>query len=208
MNRALIAGHLIEVRERQAAGHEIVIPPRVGPVPVERTHKESCMKSFRKVGACLLVAMIASGLGLDTQARPAPQAKTDAKVVAKLALILEQSGYSYTKAAENVWVVKFKGKSLLEFSVFVASAEDLVVIGAVVAPKKSMNVTPEMMFKLLRLVHSIDRVKIGFDDDEDLFVRCEVAARTLDLDAFKADIEQVAAGTDQVHAAITAYLVN
>src|SRR5712691_6548573 len=117
------------------------------------------MKSFRRVWMCLLVTTIASGVLLDAQALPGRQAKTDARLVAKLAQILEQSGYTYRKAAENVWVVNFKGKSLSEINVFVTSAEDLVVMGAVVAPKKSMRVTPEMMFKLLRLVHDIDRVK-------------------------------------------------
>jgi hypothetical protein len=119
---------------------------------------------------------------------------------------LERSGYTYRNAGDNVWVVDFKGKSLSEINVFVTSAEELVVMGAVVAPKKSMKVTPEMMHKLLRLVHDIDRVKIGFDDDEDLFVRAEVAARIFDLEEFKSDMEQVAAGTDKVHAAIKTYL--
>jgi hypothetical protein len=119
---------------------------------------------------------------------------------------LERSGYTYKKAADNVWVVNFHGNSLTDIDVFVTSAENLVVIGAVVAPKKSMKVTPEMMHKLLRLAHDIDRVKIGLDDDEDLFVRSEVAARLFDLEEFKSDIEQVAAGTDKVHAAIKPYL--
>jgi hypothetical protein len=166
------------------------------------------MKSFRNAWVSVLVTVIASGVLPGARARPLPlrQSKTDARLVAKLAQILERSGYTYRKAADNVWVVNFKGKSLSEISVFVTSAEDLVVMGAVVAPKKSMRVTPEMMFKLLRLVHDIDRVKIGFDDDEDLFVRAEVAARIFDLDEFKADMEQVAAGTDKVHAAIKTYL--
>ncbi len=164
------------------------------------------MKSFRKAWMWLLVMTIASGVLPDAQARPLRQSKADARVVAKLAQILERSGYTYRKAADNVWVVNFKGKSLSDINVFVTSAEDLVVMGAVVAAKKSMRVTAEMMFKLLRLVHDIDRVKIGFDDDEDLFVRAEVAARIFDLDEFKSDMEQVAAGTDKVHAAIKTYL--
>ena len=104
-------------------------------------------------------------------------------------------------------MVSFKGKSLADISVFVTSAENLIVMGAVVAPKGSMKVTPEMMFKLLRLVHDIDRVKIGFDDDEDLFVRAEVNSKCFEVDDFKSNMEQVSAGVDQVHAAIKSYLV-
>jgi hypothetical protein len=165
------------------------------------------VKSIRTVSLTLaLMAMILSSVSFNLHAQPVGQSKPDPRVVAKLAQILERSGYTYKKAADNVWVVNFHGSSLSDIDVFVTSAENLVVIGAVVAPKKSMKVTPEMMHKLLRLAHDIDRVKIGFDDDEDLFVRSEVAARLFDLDEFKSDIEQVAAGTDKVHAAIKSYL--
>ena len=165
------------------------------------------MKSIRTVSVTLaFIAMILSSVSLNAHARPPRQSKSDAQVVSKLAQILERSGYTYKKAADNVWVVNFHGNSLTDIDVFVTSAENLVVIGAVVAPKKSMKVTPEMMHKLLRLAHDIDRVKIGLDDDEDLFVRSEVAARLFDLEEFKSDIEQVAAGTDKVHAAIKTYL--
>lgn len=45
------------------------------------------------------------------------------------------------------------------------------------------------MYKLLRLSHSIDYVKIGLDDDEDLFVRTEVKTKLMDLQEFKAIVE-------------------
>jgi len=165
------------------------------------------VKSIRTVSVTFaLMSMILSSVSFNVHAKPVGQSKADPQVVAKLAQILERSGYTYKKAADNVWVVNFHGNSLTDIDVFVTSAENLVVIGAVVAPKKSMKVSPEMMHKLLRLAHDIDRVKIGFDDDEDLFVRAEVAARLFDLEEFKSDIEQVAAGTDKVHAAIKTYL--
>jgi hypothetical protein len=165
------------------------------------------MKSFRKTFAVVstIVALFAC-ISPETLARPHTQAKQDKQVVAKLAQLLEQSGYPYRKAAENVWVVNFKGKSLTDINVFVTSAESLVVMGAVVAPKSSMKVTQEMTVKLLRIVHDIDRVKIGFDSDDDLFLRAEVGAKCLDLAEFKDYMEQVSAGTDKVHAAIKAYL--
>jgi hypothetical protein len=63
------------------------------------------------------------------------------------------------------------------------------------------------MFKLLRIVHDIDRVKIGFDDDEDLFLRAEVTNKCFDVDAFKSTMDQISAGTDKVYAAIKTSLV-
>lgn len=154
----------------------------------------------------MITAMLA-GLSPRVFAGSEPQVKTEAQVVARLAQILERSGYPYKKAADNVWVVSFKGKSLADIQVIVTSVENLIVMGAVVAPKSSMRVGQEMMFKLLKLTHDIDRVKIGFDSDDDLFVRAEVTAKCFDADEFKSNMEQVSGGADQIHAAIKSYLV-
>lgn len=166
------------------------------------------MKSFCRVILFGLMTMtIVASIMPATSAKPFPQTKTDSQVVSKLAEILERSGYPYRKAADNVWVVTFKGKSKADIQVFVTSAENLIVMGTVVAPKASMKVTPELMFKLLRMVHDIDRVKIGFDDDEDLFLRAEVTNKCFDVDAFKSTMDQISAGTDKVYAAIRTSLV-
>ena len=142
-----------------------------------------------------------------TAAKPLPQTKSDPQIVAKLAQILERSGYPYKKAADNVWVVSFKGKSKVDIQVFVTSAENLIVMGTVIAAKASMKVTPELMFKLLRIVHDIDRVKIGFDEDEDLFLRAEVTNKCFDVADFKSSMDQISAGADKVYAAIKTSLV-
>ena len=135
------------------------------------------------------------------------QVKTDPQVVAKLAQTLDKSGFPYRKATENVWVINFKDRSSADINVLVTSAENLIVIGAVVAEKRAMKVSPEMMFKLLRLVHDIDRVKIGFDDDEDLFLRAELNSKCLDVPEFKSAVEQVSGGVDRVRTEIKSSLV-
>jgi hypothetical protein len=160
------------------------------------------MKTFRKAAMLMLMAAIVAGVSLKTEARRLPQVKSDAQTVAKLAQILERSGYTYKKAADNVWLVNFQGNSLADINVIVTSAEDLIIMGVIVAQKSAMRVTPEMMRKLLKLTHEIDRVKIGFDNDDDLFVRSEVSARLFDLEEFKSAMQQVAAASDKVHATI------
>src|SRR5438105_2839894 len=117
------------------------------------------MKSFRKAVMILVMATMAANTGLQADARRLWQAKGDPQTVAKLAQILERSGYTYKKAADNVWVANFKGDSLTDIHVIVTSAEGLIVMGVVVAEKSAMQVTPEMMRKLLKLTHEIDRVK-------------------------------------------------
>jgi hypothetical protein len=154
----------------------------------------------------MTTAMFASAV-LKADARRLAQAKSDSQTVAKLAQILERSGYTYKKAADNVWLVNFKGDSLADINVIVTSNEGLIIMAVVVAEKSAMRVTPEMMRKLLKLTHEIDRVKIGFDNDDDLFVRSEVSARLFDLEEFKSDMQQVAAASDKIHAAIKPFVV-
>lgn len=166
------------------------------------------MKSFcKRIVFGLMTMAIAASAMPATPANPLPQTKTDPRVVSNLAQILERSGYPYRKAGDNVWVVSFKGKSKPDIQVFVTSAENLIVMGTVVAAKASMKVTPELMFKLLRIVHDIDRVKIGFDDDEDLFLRAEVTNKCFDVESFKSSMDQISAGTDKVYAAIKTSLI-
>jgi hypothetical protein len=165
------------------------------------------MKSFRKAAMIMMMAAMLASAVSKADARRLAQAKSDPQTVAKLVQILERSGYTYKKAADNVWLVNFKGDSLADINVILTSAEGLIVMSVVVAEKSAMRVTPEMMRKLLKLTHEIDRVKIGFDNDDDLFVRSEVNARLFDLEEFKSDMQQVAAASDKVHAAIKPFVV-
>jgi hypothetical protein len=123
-----------------------------------------------------------------------------------IARLLDQSGYTYTKAADGVWAIPFKGKGLTDFNVVVATQQDIAVIFAIVAEKKNFRVTPEAMGKLLRLNSDLDRVKIGIDEEGDTFARVDLSIRILDGQEFKANIEQVAAAADVVYGAIKPYL--
>jgi hypothetical protein len=155
------------------------------------------LSSKRCTAVLLLLLVIAS---------PTAAVQSSTSVPARLAQLLDKSGYKFTKAADNVWIVPFMGKSMGHFPVFVTSVEGLVVTAAVVAKKDSLSLTPEAMQKLLHLAHNLDRVKIGLDDDGDLFVRTEVTARTYDDAELKADFEQVAAAADEIRAAINPYV--
>jgi len=152
----------------------------------------------------LLVLLLAASLPLGAQARPiepAPQTS-----VARVEQWLKESGYQYKNTGTGTWVVNYAGRGGASWQVLVAAGSDFVVIGVVVAFKKEMKVNSEMMFKLLRLSHSIDYVKIGFDDDEDLFVRTEVKSKLLDAPEFKANIERNAKAASTIHDEIKAFI--
>jgi hypothetical protein len=139
------------------------------------------------------------------QAQPKAEPKA-AKSPPRMLEILEASGYSYTKAKDNVWTIPFQGKTLAQFNVFVALSSNLVVIGAVPVEKKNLNVTPELMRKLLQFNEDLDRVKVGIDEEGDLFIRVDSSLRVMDAEEFKAIVEQVAAATDVVYSGIRQFV--
>jgi hypothetical protein len=128
------------------------------------------------------------------------------KPAAVLARLLEQSGYTYTKAAESVWTIAFKGKALPQFTLVATAHEDMAVLFVILAKKTELKLSPELMIKLLKLNVDLDRVKIGLDDDGDANVRVDLSIRRLDLAELKANIEQLSGAADEVYAAIKPYL--
>ena len=88
------------------------------------------MRLFHKITVVSLVLM---AISVTSAADPRGQVKSDPQIVSKLAQILEKSGYTYRKAADNVWVVSFKGKTKADIQVFVTSAENLVIMGTLAA---------------------------------------------------------------------------
>jgi hypothetical protein len=140
------------------------------------------------------------------QASSFPQTTT-AQSSAKVAQFLKQSGYTYKQAAETVWVVKMNGVELKEYEALVATNEGIVVIGVVMANRKALKSSDDLLFKLLKLNHEKDFMKIGFDNDDDLFIRTEHKVRNLDLDEFKSLVEQVKAATDMLYTEIKPSLI-
>ena len=154
----------------------------------------------------LTKAIFVPVLLLCLQAFPQPANAQDKSSPTRISQLLEESGYPYTKAADSVWTIPFEGKALFKFNVVVSTQQNILVLFAIVAEKKKLRVTPEMMQRLLRLNSELDRVKIGIDDQGDAFVRVDLSIRVLDSQELKANIEQVAAAADEVFAAIKPFI--
>lgn len=133
--------------------------------------------------------------------------KSSSKV--KVAKFLEQVGGTYTKVSEGVWQIPHNGKSLANFDVLVITVpdSDLLAIFATVVEKKNLKISQNLLYKLLRFNNAADRAKVGFDDDDDLFVRIDLDSRTVDLKEFQEALGQVAAVSDEVYAAIKGSIV-
>ncbi len=134
-----------------------------------------------------------------TLSSTAAVAQTTEASSAKVAQLLHGFGTPFTQKTPTVWVMDYNGKHLKDFRVILAVEGDLLVSFVTVAPKARIQTTPDFMHKVMRLNSKLDRVKIGLDSDEDLFVRIDSSVRILDADEFKQVIDQLAAATDDVY---------
>jgi hypothetical protein len=160
----------------------------------------------KRIFMFMTLTILLSSQSIGVQATSLPQSTT-AQTSAKVAQWLKQSGFTYTKASETVWVVKSKGNILGDFETFVATNENVVVIGVVMARQKNLKMTQEALLKILKLNHDNDFVKIGIDEDNDLFVRLERKIRTLDFEEFIACYSEVILASDNVYKNIKPFLV-
>ena len=156
----------------------------------------------------LLVTLVCAPAWAQAQKPDAPTAVQDKAAAAKVVQLLEGSGHSYTKAKDNVWVIKFKGNQREEIPVIIIYAENMLILVSVVAEKAEIKVSPDMMQKLLKLNDHLDRVKVGIDnEDDDVFVRIDLSLRVVDEQEFKANLEQISAAADETYAALKPFLV-
>ncbi len=164
-------------------------------------HKSNFFRSLVLTASCLFLfsATIRAELPLASAAQDNEE---------KIGKLLTDSGYNVRKTGKGTWVIARQNKEMGVIQVLVASGADFVVTGVIIAFKKNMSASPEMMRKLLKLNHSLDYVKVGFDDDDDLFVRSEMKSKFLDAADLKAEIERVCSYADKVFLDIKPYLVN
>ncbi len=138
--------------------------------------------------------------------RKIPPKERESGEAAKMARLLDSTGYSYVKRKPNVWSIAFQGKSLGKSVVVVALTPKLIVLFAIVSPGTAIEKAPQLMQALLRANSTFDYVKIGFDHDGALFVRLDAPARLTDARQLKTDIEQVMRASDEVSGQIAPYI--
>ena len=150
-----------------------------------------------RLGCGLLLGLLLSlpAWGADDTAKADPNA-------AKVFRLLKAAGYDYTKKTDTVWYVMRHGKTLGDYKVIGANQGDLLVVFVTVAKKEHIEMDLDLASKMLSLNNDLDQVKIGIDDDGDAFVRTDISIRTLDQQAFKEMVEQVAASAEETYAAI------
>ena len=140
---------------------------------------------------------------LQAQTPAAPDPVKTANI-AKVNQLLQQSGYNARKTGDSTWLLEYPatGRKILA-----AAGRDFVVLGIVVAEKKNLKQSTELYYKLLKLNHSQDYVKIVLDDDDDVTVRSEVRSWLLDLRQIKAMVEDLNKSAVKIRQEITPFLI-
>jgi Putative bacterial sensory transduction regulator len=157
------------------------------------------IRALSRATTCLIVAAgLAAAAGSAEDFGPSG--------AAKVSQLMKASGYDFSQKTDSVWAADFTGKNLKNFRLIVAIQDDVLVSFVTIAEKAKMPVNVAFMRKLLRYNSTLDRVKIGFDDDGDLFVRCDASVRVLDAKEFHSIVDQVSAASDEVYKGIAEFL--
>jgi hypothetical protein len=128
-------------------------------------------------------------------------------LASRLETLLKEGGYkSLAKVNDAVWTLDFNGKRLAKFRVIVTLSEKessgiIVAFANPVSKGQLPKNNTKLLTLLLKANYDFDYVKIGIDNDGDLFVRADLPPDT-DLPHFKSVIEQVAAATDDLYGKI------
>ena len=161
---------------------------------------------MRRLRAATLVVLLTAFASTLWSPSPIRAMQPVDEVATKIADLLDQSGYTYTKHNETVWSIKRQGNNLSQFKVVVAAGPHIMVTFVTVVEKAQMNGSEDMLRMLLRQDHDYDYVKVGLDADDDLFVRIDSDPRLLDLRSFKDTIEQVANVADEIYKKVRPFL--
>lgn len=142
-----------------------------------------------------------------TTKKPAPAAKgKSAAETGKVERLLAATGYTFVKRKPNVWSLAFAGKTLGKSVVVLTETPRLLVMFTIVAPSAAADKTPQLMQILLRANSTFDYVKIGFDQDGDVFVRLDAPARGTDSRQLKTDLEQLMSASDELAGQIAKFV--
>jgi hypothetical protein len=153
-------------------------------------------------------AMLALILALAMPVLPPTALRAEpATLPSRLETLLKGGDYkSLAQVNDTAWTLDFNGKRLARFRVVVtlSEKENGGIIVAFVNPVSKAQLpknSVKLMTILLQANHEFDYVKVGIDDDGDLFVREDLPPDTGPA-RFRNAIEQLAAATDVLYGRI------
>jgi hypothetical protein len=163
----------------------------------------------------VVAIMIAAACAAPIQASPqAPQTQdqtqtqrpqTDADRVTEIATASKFAVNRSDAGKQPIWTITRRAEHLKEFDVILMVKNGVLISFVTVAPKSSIRRTPDLMEKMLKMNYEYDSVKIGFDEDDDAYVRIDQRLRVVDAQEFNQIIEQVSSVADALYGAMKPY---
>ena len=157
----------------------------------------------------LVIATFAAVIGIGI-APASVQAQTSPAEEARVSALLSAAKIKFAKhssAKTAAWTINRRSAERGEFQVVLTVKSDLLIVFVTVEQKARILRSPELDQKLLKMSYKFDFVKIGIDDDDDVYVRIDTHLRLLDSAALVEIIEQVSRITDNVYVALKPHLV-
>jgi hypothetical protein len=154
--------------------------------------------TFNLARLCLIAALL-----LSLVLPMAAQTSTDGTV--KMVSLMQANNYNFTTTrSPTVWVIHFTGTHLKDIKVVLALdvTNNQMVIFVTVVEKRRMPVTTDFMHNLLKQNHALDRVKVGFDADDDLSVRIDAPLRIADATELHDIVTQIKNASDEIYGQI------
>lgn len=119
-----------------------------------------------------------------------PRSRAAEQAAASVAATLQQTGLTYRKSSDAVWVVTFKSSSGTPIDVIINAQNELVIVFAVVA--RAPRLSAEQLRDLLKASYSANFAKLAIDGDGDLLSLSEIALKGLNVQQLRTTIEEVA----------------
>ena len=122
--------------------------------------------------------------------------------------LIADTKYTAVKAnsVQPVWTISKHGENLGDFRVIVTTQKGLLVTFVTVAKKVNIRRTAELDRAMLKMTYDLDSVKVGFDSDEDAYVRIDATLRVVDPTEFRTIVEQVTNVSEQLGGVLKPYL--
>jgi hypothetical protein len=146
---------------------------------------------MKKLAVGLLLSLVFSGRALSQECS------------SRLQGFVNKTGYKLIVAKPcKVWVATDaltipRGEGVTGL-LLLAQEGEMGVVGAVVQSKAKLHLTADLLQKLMKMNNSLDYVKVGIDDDGDLFVRSELHMESVTGDEFSAVVKKVVEASTKI----------
>lgn len=163
------------------------------------------MKTVTAVLPAIIAVLLLSTPAAVAQ-KPEPALAQPGTFEARVEEFLQRSGFEYHKVKSNSWYLLVPGKEMAQIRVILGAGDSSIAMGAVVVPKRNLQLSTDALQKLMKLSYDLNYVRVCIDSDDDLIVMAQLKGPWLDADEFRMTVNLVSAAADRAYAVMRPYL--